>query len=164
MIILLNGSINSGKSTVAKALSTKCKRCAHVEVDVLREFIDWMPLNDAIPINLANAAAVTKNFIINGLRTVISYPLSCVDYNYLTNEFSSLKVPIIAVTLNPGLEECVKNRGTRRLSQQEVERIHYMYQSGLASPGFGVEVNNATLTVDETVLKIMEIARWRAEY
>ena len=60
MIILLNGSINSGKTTVAKQLIQLLPRTAHVEVDDLREFIRFLPLAEAIPLNPALAVALTN--------------------------------------------------------------------------------------------------------
>ena len=75
MIIFLNGSINSGKSTIAKLLAEKLGNSAIVEIDSLREFIDWMPLDKSIPINLENAVAVTKVFVKNNLNVIIPYIL-----------------------------------------------------------------------------------------
>ncbi len=52
MVILINGSINSGKSTVAQILAKKINRPALVEVDRLHEFIEWMPIDKAVPLNI----------------------------------------------------------------------------------------------------------------
>ncbi len=41
MIIFINGPINSGKTTVAKILSSKIPNTVNVEIDNLHEFIDW---------------------------------------------------------------------------------------------------------------------------
>ena len=45
MIIFLNGSINSGKSTIAKLLVKAMPNAAIVEIDALREMINWMPIH-----------------------------------------------------------------------------------------------------------------------
>ena len=50
MIILINGSMNAGKSTVAKLLINKIPRTAHVES--LRRFIEWMSIDESIPYNI----------------------------------------------------------------------------------------------------------------
>jgi len=45
MIIFINGSINAGKSTVAKMLAEKIPNTALVEIDVFHEMIEWMPID-----------------------------------------------------------------------------------------------------------------------
>ena len=62
MIIFLNGSINSGKTTVAKILTRELPDSALVEIDAFHEMIEWMPIDQAVPINLENAVSVIKNF------------------------------------------------------------------------------------------------------
>lgn len=83
MIIFINGSINAGKSTVAKILAEKIGNAALVEIDVLREMIGWMPIDRAVPINLKNALSAIKNFADEGLNIIVPYPLSRKNYNYL---------------------------------------------------------------------------------
>ena len=82
MIILLNGSINSGKTTVARAIVERAINFAHIEVDSLRDFIRWMPLEETIELNIKNAIDVAKNFHDNNINSVISYPLSEDSYLY----------------------------------------------------------------------------------
>jgi len=155
MIILLNGSINAGKTTVSKQLVQLLPRTAHVEVDDLREFIRWMPLAEAIPLNLQNAAAVTRNFVGYGLNVVLSYPLSQEDYDHLIRELTPLGVPIYCVTLNPDLAAAVTNRGTRELTGWERARIPYHYEMGINSPLFGVVIDNTRQTPEETAREIL---------
>lgn len=73
MIIFINGSINSGKSTISKLLQKIIPNTALVEVDSLREFIDWMPLQKSISLNLQNAVSVIKNFVDQKLNVIIPY-------------------------------------------------------------------------------------------
>ena len=63
MIIFINGSINSGKSTIAKLLTQNIPQTANIEIDSLRHFIDWVEIDKAIPINLENAVLLIKNFV-----------------------------------------------------------------------------------------------------
>lgn len=156
MIILLNGSINSGKSTVARQLVQLLPRTAHVEVDSLREFIEWMPLAESIPLNLQNAVAVTRIFVAYGLNVVLSYPLSQEDYDYLRGELKPLFVPIFCVTLNPDLAVALTNRGTRELTEREVGKIPRHYAGGINNPPFGIVIDNTHQTPDETARQILE--------
>jgi len=156
MIILLSGSINAGKTTVSKQLIRLLPRTAHVEVDDLREFIRWMPLAEAIPLNLQNAVAVTRNFVGYGLNVVLSYPLPQDNYDYLVRELTPLGVPIHCFTLNPDLAAAVTNRGTRDLTEWEMKRIPYHYETGINSPPFGIVIDNTRQTPEETARQILE--------
>ena len=155
MIILLSGSINSGKTTVSKLLVQRLPRTAHVEVDDLDDFINWMPLLDSIPLNLANASAVTRNFVAFGLNVVISCPLRQEDYDYLVHELTPLGVPIHCVTLNPSMAVALTNRGTRELTEWELSRIPQLYTEGISDPPFGITVDNTELTPEETARLIL---------
>jgi len=75
MIIILNGSINSGKTTVAKILWKKIPDTAFIEVDKLREFIDWMDGDKAFPLSIENAILIMKNFVEKGLNVIFTYPI-----------------------------------------------------------------------------------------
>ena len=156
MILLLSGSINAGKTTVSKQIVRLLPRTAHVEVDDLREFIRWMPLDEAIPLNLQNAVAVTRDFVAYGLNVVISWPLPRDSYDYLMHELTPLGVPIYCFTLNPDLTAALTDRGTRELTEWELRRIPYHYETGINSPPFGVVIDNTRQTPDETARTILE--------
>jgi len=151
MIIFLNGSINSGKSTIAKLLAEKLGDSAILEIDSLRAFIDWMPLDQSIPINLENAVAVAKVFVKNNLNVIIPYPLDKENYNYLVSELNELHV----FTLSPRLEVALQDRGTRKLTDWEKERIKYHYSIGINNPDFGTIIDNSDETEEQTVNKIL---------
>ena len=155
MIILLNGSINSGKTTVSRQIVRLLPRTAHVEVDTLHDFIEWMPLAEAVPLNLQNAVAVTRHFVAYGLHVVLSYPLPEEDYDFLMRELRPLGVPIYCITLNPDLADALTNRGTRELTAWELQRIPYHYDTGINSPPFGFVVNNTHQTPEETARQIL---------
>lgn len=150
MIIFLNGSVNAGKSTVAKVLSQKVPNMAVVEVDALREMIEWMPLKESIPLNLENAVSVIRNFSKNNINVVVPYPLSQENYDYMINNLKDLNSEIYVFTLKPTLEKSLTNRGSRELTEWEKERIKYHYDSGLLDPSFGEIIDNSDLTPEQT--------------
>ena len=80
MIILLNGSINAGKSTIAKLLVQKLPNTALIEIDTFHEMIEWMPIDKAVPINLENALSVIRNFVKREISVIVPYPLSQKNY------------------------------------------------------------------------------------
>lgn len=147
MIIFLNGSINSGKSTIAKILVDKLPNTAHIEVDDLRKTIKWVPLDDAILINLENTTSLIKNFIKRGFNVIVTYPLSKSNFDYFQNSLKDLRAEIYFFTLNPRLETAL-SRG-RKLTRWEKERVKYHYQIGINNPGFGITINTTYQTPTE---------------
>lgn len=159
MIIFINGSINSGKSTVAKLLADKPGNTAVLEVDYLRTFIKWMPLEQAIPINLENAIACIKVFAGKGLDVVIPYPLGKDSYKYLFDNLKETSDKISIFTLSPKLEVALSNRGSRELSDWEKERIKHHYAIGIQNPEFGVIIDNSKETPGQTTEQIFKKLR-----
>jgi hypothetical protein len=155
MIILINGSINSGKSTVASHLRAQLDHAAHVEVDDLHNFIGHVSLAEAIPINLENAVCVTRNFVRHDFHVIITSPLGIDDHAYLIDQLTPCHVPIYTFTLSPDLSVAVTNRGTRELSAYEVRRIHEQYADGRHHPPFGETIDNTALSPAETATHLL---------
>ncbi|MDD2274683.1 MAG: hypothetical protein PHI91_02640 [Candidatus Pacebacteria bacterium] len=159
MIIFINGSINSGKSTIARLLADKLGNSALLEIDSLRNFIEWMPLEEAIPINLENTVAIIKVFVKNNINVIIPYPLDKENYNYLISELDQFKNDLHTFTLSPRLEVILRNRGSRELTDWERERINYHYNTGINNPDFGIIIDNSEEAPKETVSKILQMVK-----
>lgn len=155
MVIFISGSINSGKSTVSKLLSEKIGNSAILEIDELRNFIEWMPLEDASPINWENAVALIKNFVGHSLNVIVPYPISQKNYDKIIEKLKDLDTKTYFFTLNPSLESILKNRGNRELNEWEVSRIKYHYKIGINNPSFGDIIDNTNEHPLETVDKIL---------
>jgi adenylate kinase family enzyme len=150
MIIFINGSINAGKTTIANILKKKIPNTAIVEIDELRKIIDWMPIDEAVPINLENAISVIKNLVKRGMNILVPYPLSEKNYNYIVRELKGIDAKLHFFTLAPKLETILADRGERELSTQEVDRIKYHYEIGIQNPSFGEIIDNSKQTPEET--------------
>lgn len=155
MIIFINGSINSGKSTVTKLLVKELSNTALIEIDVLREIIEWMPLEEAIPLNLENALTLIRNFIARDLNVIVPYPLSQKNFDYFTAGLKDLDIETHVFTLAPKLEKALTNRGTRELTDWERQRIQHHYDIGIHKPTFGEIIDNTDQTPEETVKIIL---------
>lgn len=155
MIIFLNGSINAWKSTVAKLLAKELSNTALMEIDALREMIDWMPIDKAVPINLENAVSVIRNFAARNLNVIVPYPLSQKNHEYVMGKLKDLDTEIHVFTLAPKLEKALTNRGARELDEWELERIKHHYDIGIHSPGFGEVIDNSEQTPEETAKIIL---------
>ena len=156
MLIVLNGSINAGKTTTSKMLCQMLPRTAHVEVDSLRDFIAWMPLEESIPLNLESAVAVTRVFLNYGLNVVLSYPLRAEDHAWMLRQFDC---PIHFFTLRPPMNVSQSQRGARVLSEWEVSRIAYHYVTEGANPDIGIVIDNSGLSPEETAREILRQVR-----
>lgn len=155
MIIFLNGSINSGKSTVSKLIAKELPNTALIEIDALREMISWMSLDQSIPLNLENAVSIITNFAERNLNIVIPYPLSQKNYDFMIENLKDLNADIRVFTLAPQLEKVLTNRGTRELDDWERERIKHHYIIGIPNPSFGEIIDNSNQTPEETVKYIL---------
>lgn len=154
MVIFISGSINSGKTTVANLLKQKIPNIAHIEVDDLRAFIDWMPLKESIPINLDNTALLINSFSKRGISSIVTYPLNRNEFEYFTDKLKS-KETVYFFTLNPDLEKALSNRG-RKLTEWEIKRIKHHYDNRINNPGFGIVINNTNQTPEETTKEILK--------
>ena len=155
MVIFISGSINSGKSTVSKILADKIDKSSVIEVDALRNFIPKVPLEEAIPINLENVVSIIKNFSKHKISSIIPYPISQKNYDFLMEELKSLEGPFYFFTLNPDFEIVSKDRGERKLTDWEKERIKYHYDIGINKPSFAILINNSSNTPDQTAEEIL---------
>lgn len=150
MIIFLNGSINVGKSTVAKILAKEIENAALLEIDVFHEMIEWMPIDKAVPINLENALSVIRNFIKREINVIVPYPLSQKNYDFMMSGLKDLDTEIHVFTLSPKIEIALTNRGGRELTEQEKDRIKHHYDIGISNPTFGEIIDNSDQTPEKT--------------
>jgi adenylate kinase family enzyme len=155
MIIFINGSINAGKSTIAKLLASKIPNTANVEIDSFHEFIYWLEIDKAVPINLENAVLVINNFAKRGYNVVVPYPLSQKNYEYLKKELCNNELYFF--TLSPDIKKAQSNTNDRKLTQWERERIQHHYDIGIPNPDFGKIIDNTGQTPEETVEEIISL-------
>lgn len=158
MIIFISGSINAGKSTVARILASKIPNTANVEIDNLHDFIHWLEIDKAVPINLENAVLVINNFAKHGFNVVVPYPLSQKNYEYLKRELGDNELYFF--TLSPDIKKAQSDTKDRTLTQWERNRIQHHYNIGIAKPAFGKIIDNTNQTPDETVEEIISLLNY----
>ena len=128
---------------------------ALLEIDVFHEMVEWMPIDQAVPVNLENAVSVIKNFTKRGIDIIVPYPLSQKNYDYFMNELKELNSKILVFTLAPKLEKSLTNRGNRELNDWERERIKHHYNIGITNPTFGEIIDSSEQTPQETAEYIL---------
>ena len=155
MIIILNGVPNAGKTSVARVIQAKIPNTVHIEVDVLRNMYEWMPIDDAIHIALENAKSIIPNFLDRGMNIVVDYPLDPYWHSYLINNLPE-GITVKTFTLRPRLDVATKNRGGREISSELSQRIRYLYATNMNDPSLGVFIDNSELTANDTASIILE--------
>jgi len=159
-LILLNGAMNAGKTTVGRRLQELCDNIAFVELDDLHGFVPWMEIERAVPINIINGLKVTETFINEGIDVLFAYPLSDGDFEYIKT-LITFDCEIIPITLKCDVAINTTNRGTRVLDEEQKERVKWMHENGLAEPSFSRVVENSNLSVEETVEEVVRIGGLR---
>lgn len=160
-IINIGGPINSGKTTISKLLATKLPNSIFIEVDELMsdEDIAAMPVfMDRIRERLRRLyVAIEKHISENKLDYLIfAYPMYMNTFESVS-EITNGKAEFIVITLNPNMNKCQTNRGTRELTDWEVNRIKEMYSEGVGSfEKSDLIIDNTEQKPSETVEVIME--------
>ncbi len=155
MIIFINGSINAGKSTIAKMLASKIPNTANVEIDIFYKFIHWLEIDKAVSINLKNAVLVINNFAKHGYNVVVPYPLSQNNYEYLKKELDDNELYFF--TLSPDIKKAQNDTSDRKLTEWDRDHIQYHYNIGISKPDFGKIIDNTNQTPEETTEEIISL-------
>ena len=156
LILNINGPINSGKTTVSKILVNLLLKAVFIEVDELMSDAE----QEKLGLSLKEGWAERKKRLDEKLyslkqrkefETVIfAYPITEESYQKWAG-FADETNRFINITLAPSLEECLKNRGTRELTDWERNRIRQMYAEGYQHrPYSDFIINNDNQTSEET--------------
>ena len=104
---------------------------------------------------MEDTATLTRSWVQRGFNVVIGWPISDQDYSHFIHLLGDCPTPVFAFTLAPRLEVALTNRGERELTDWQYKRIQFHYAEGIASPSFGVLIDNSDQTPDQTVQTIM---------
>lgn len=165
LILNINGPINSGKTTVSKILVQKMPKAVFIEVDEL------MSDEEQSSLELERQAGweercrrldskLTEYKKSQVYDTVIfAYPATEKDFKRWAT-FADDKTQFLNITLAPSLENCLKNRGTRTLTEWEENRIRQMYKEGYHARDFAdLIINNDNQTPEETADVILGVIK-----
>lgn len=157
-VIILTGPPAAGKSAVARALAERYDRVAHVEVDVLRDFITptghvhpWGPTaawERQQRLGIRNACALAANFLDERFAVIIDDVVIDKDnLDYYLAGLNHLGVPVHFVRLMPSLAVCQERNQARAEGRMAPERIVKVYREFEAAGAFaGATVDSSDLT------------------
>ncbi|WP_156458278.1 nucleoside/nucleotide kinase family protein [Devosia epidermidihirudinis] len=160
LVIVLNGPINSGKSTTGRALASILANAQFVEGD------DHDAPEDA-SLDVIIATSLRRLTTIIGSTTadvlVIANPLRQEDYQVLLQAVEARSADLRVVTLSPPVEIALTNRGNRVLETWEIERSREMYAEGYNARAFSdltiTEMTSPSQTAREIVDRLHLSAR-----
>lgn len=146
-VVLVNGPINSGKSTLGLALSRRLPETCFVDGDD-HDAPDDAPLSVRIDVALRRIEAQIVG--AQGRFLVVAYPLRQADFERIRAACEGQGARLIVITLAPPLAVALADRGGRRLEPDERERIVEMYREGYhARPFSDLVLDTARLNPDQ---------------
>ena len=156
LILNINGPVNSGKSTVSKLLVKMLPKATFIEVDDLMSDEEQKKLGLSLQQGWKerhkrlNEKLLTLKQSHEYETVIFAYPIAdntYADWKAMEDE----NTRSMNITLAPSLEECLKNRGTRKLTEWEQKRIRQMYKEGYQNrPYSDFIINNDNQTPQET--------------
>ncbi|WP_244122162.1 shikimate kinase [Burkholderia latens] len=142
-VIHLNGPINSGKTTIGRALARVLPDTRFIDGD------DHDAPEDA-PFDVQWAIAlerlVTQITQARARHLVIAYPIGEAEFERLRAACNARDARLFVVTLTPPEAVAASDRGARALTDWERRRIAEMYREGYASRAFSdcvIDTSNA---------------------
>ncbi|TDA46714.1 shikimate kinase [Burkholderia pyrrocinia] len=143
-VIHLNGPINSGKTTIGRALARALPEARFIDGD------DHDAPEDA-PFDVQWAIAlerlVTQITQACERHLVIAYPIGDAEFERLRAACDARAARLFVVTLAPPEAVAASNRGTRAPTDWERQRIAEMYREGYAARAFSdcvIDTSNAS--------------------
>jgi hypothetical protein len=132
-VVHVNGPINSGKSTVGRALACVLSDARFVDGD------DYDVPCD-VPLETQWAMALMRiehDIAVAECRyLIVAFPIDRAGFEQLNAACKKRSGRLIVVTLSPPLEVALSDRGERRLTPWERQRIDEMYRQGYQSRPF----------------------------
>jgi RNase H-fold protein (predicted Holliday junction resolvase) len=148
-VIHLNGPINSGKSSVGLALAELLPNAIFIDGD------DHNAPDDA-PLGVQRIEAQIAK--ADGDFLIVAYPLDQAHYSQLQAATERRGARLLVLTLAPPLEVALSDRGDRKLTLGERERIIEMYEEGYQTRPFSDAVlDTAGRTPEQSAKQAAEV-------
>lgn len=151
--IWISGSINSGKSTVAKILGKELKM-AVIELDTLSTFVeDFLTFEEYLQLNYDIFSEIVMAYNKRNIGVIIVYPLGDKTYGQVKDKLNNFQI----FSIDPTLEVAISDRGDRKLNDWERERVKYHYENNIHNPAFATRIQAKDKSPKEIALEILKI-------
>ena len=157
-IFWINGTINSGKTTIANLLASENKNIYHIELDELSNSILDKELDDKLEIVIRKGLELAVRKIDEEKIPIITWPLYNEELDFALALAKNLEVELKLITLTTNFEKAISQRTNRILSNWEKSRIRYhIEECKINSQNFDYKVDNSDLSIEETLELISKL-------
>ena len=165
LILNVNGPINAGKTTVSKLLCQSLSDALFVEVDDLLSDKEEARLGLSTEdgwkerIDRLEKIVFQKKADQSCRVLIFAYPITR-EYYDRWKGYEDGRTRFVNITLSPSLEHCLTNRGTRELTEWELDRIRRMYAEHYHDPDFSdLIVHNDDRTPEQTARVVLDFLK-----
>ena len=146
-VVVLNGSINSGKTTTGRALAVLLPGARFIDGDDhgISRSIPFQQMIDRAVFWVADQITAATDSCL-----VIAYPLRDSDFVILQAACAARNARLFVATLAPPLAVALSDRGARKLDGDERARIHEMYAEGYPTRTFSDVIVTDQATPQQT--------------
>lgn len=155
MVILISGSVNSGKTSTSKLLARKLN-AEWIDIDEVAHSITNFDLSKDIPKALDLTIGRINKLSRSGKNVVANYVLRQEDYERLLHGLVDKDQQYF--TLAPKLKIAQSDRG-RGMNDWKFKQIKRHYDTGIATPKFGRIIDTSDMTLEDTVHTIMSMLK-----
>ncbi len=155
MIVVISGSINAGKSTVARRLTRLVPGSLYIDGDDLAP--SGLPSGERWSAAIDLIGLATLSLARAKVHLFVAYPVDNKHWESITAPLQAGGYEVTCVALAPRLDVALTNRGERALEERERARISAMYDEGFHNPSFAsLIVDNSDESADVTAQRIYE--------
>ena len=158
-VVVLNGSVNSGKTTTGRTLAAILPGAEFIDGDDhgISRSVPFLDMIERAILWLVDQIATATAPCL-----VVAYPLRDSDFALLQAVCAARSASLFVATLAPPLELVLSDRGTRRLDAGERNRIREMYAEGYPSRTFSDLIITDMTTPSQTASRIADHFQLRA--
>ncbi len=155
-IVLINGPVNAGKTTVAQILADKLENCSYYDADQESRKHQTKEMPELIECVMRYLTESGLKSASIGHDVILSGVVYEGDFNEMKAAYEANGHDFYTIVLSPSEEVCANDRGDRILSNWERTRIRDMYEKGYQKPDFAdYIIDNSEQTPEETAQQVM---------
>lgn len=157
-LIWISGPINSGKTTIAELLAKRLHKAVNIELDILCSFETHLDIDKKLHFIIQDAIDLAANWVERDYLPILNWPIYKNEVGFMFEYAKYYRIQPILINLTPEIDIVKKNRGSRNITETELQRIDYMYHiCDINNPQYGYKIDNSILTPDKTIGEILNI-------